>query len=799
MKRNFNRIASAVLVLVLCFSLLPALTLQADAATVNYVYKGKYIYNWGTRGTTATFLSPNAEAFYRDNNTSYDALAALSGSTNTNSVPSSALYSALKNLMAKNHTHITSYNETKDLYQYTDCQGSGLSSKKISSFYSGIAIGPSWDGGWNREHTWPNSKGLGGSDENDIMMLRPTSTSENSGRGNTAYGESSGYYNPNKESGGKYNLHGDVARIMLYTYVRWGSTSRMWGTNGVMESKEVLLKWMAEDPVDTWELGRNDSVEAITGTRNVFVDYPELAFVMFGEDVPTTMQTPSGEAANTTTYTITAASSNTAQGTVTVAGSTITAMPAAGYCVSGYTVVSGSATVTQNGNVFTVRASSDCTVRINFEKQVTVTVRYLENGKQVSSKSVAKGDSITLPQPSSQAPQGYTFRGWVTSAVSQTSKQPTFYAAGSKLTITANTDLYALYSFLGETNGEPSYTWTLVSNASELTAGSKLVIACPSKGVVAGSLSSTYLTSVEANFSTDSKTIPTLPANALVLTLGGSQNAWTLSGSNGLMGASAVKKVVFGSGTTTWTISISNGNATIQNSLSSNGRFLYNYSSPRFTTYTSNTSATMLLPQLFMLKADSGTTYYTTGNSVGGGGTGSDTACKHSHTTNVTAKQPDCTNPGYTAGVYCNDCATYISGHAPLKEKGHSYQVSTSSGFTVYTCSVCKDSYMVSSGNNDATTPTNPTVEPVDPTQPTDAPQEPTTAPTNPADDPTEPTTDATQPTQPAGTDPAPTTGDPSGSTDNAPNNTVLIIAIVAGVLVIAVVTTIVVIRKKKH
>ena len=37
-----------------------------------------------------------------------------------------------------------------------------------------------------------------------------------------------------------------------------------------------LLRWIEEDPVDTWELGRNDSVEAITGTRNVFVDYPEL-------------------------------------------------------------------------------------------------------------------------------------------------------------------------------------------------------------------------------------------------------------------------------------------------------------------------------------------------------------------------------------------------------------------------------------------------------------------------------------------------------------------------------------------
>jgi hypothetical protein len=65
-----------------------------------------------------------------------------------------------------------------------------------------------------------------------------------------------------------------------------------------MESVEVLLAWMEADPVDTWELGRNDSVQSITGTRNVFVDYPELAFLLFGEEIPADMQTPSGGAGN---------------------------------------------------------------------------------------------------------------------------------------------------------------------------------------------------------------------------------------------------------------------------------------------------------------------------------------------------------------------------------------------------------------------------------------------------------------------------------------------------------------------
>ena len=287
-----KRIIALFVALVMCISCLPLASITASAADVSYTYDGKYIYNWGERGEVATFMSPNALEFYTGSR-SYDTLSSYSGGSGKSDAPNSALYKNLASVMKNAHSYITSYNATKDLYRYTDCENGG---GKISSFYSGKAIGPSWDGGWNREHTWPNSKGLGGSDENDIMMLRPTSVTENSSRGNTAYGQSSGYYNPNSESGGKYDLRGDVARIFLYVYVRWGNTGKAWGLSGVMESVDVLLKWMEEDPVDTWELGRNDSVQSITGTRNVFVDYPELAFLLFGEEIPEGMSTPSGNA-----------------------------------------------------------------------------------------------------------------------------------------------------------------------------------------------------------------------------------------------------------------------------------------------------------------------------------------------------------------------------------------------------------------------------------------------------------------------------------------------------------------------
>ena len=274
------------------------------ASDVNYVKSGSYVANWGARDEDCVFLSEYAEDFY-SSAYSYEELSKKKGSTSVSSVPNSALYSSLQTLMKSKHKNETSYNATRDKFKYTDCVNSNYSN--ISSFYSGKSLNGAWDGStWNREHTWPNSKGdAAGNGENDIMMLRPASVSENSSRGNKAYGESSGYYDPNGEG---QSVRGDCARIVLYQYVRWNCTNTynaetnkynktdIFGVDGVIQSVSVLLEWMEEDPVDTWEMGRNDAVQSITGTRNVFVDYPEYAWLLFGQEIPDDMVTPSGMA-----------------------------------------------------------------------------------------------------------------------------------------------------------------------------------------------------------------------------------------------------------------------------------------------------------------------------------------------------------------------------------------------------------------------------------------------------------------------------------------------------------------------
>ena len=472
MSLTAKRWIASILCLILCIGTLPGI---ANAADVEYVVKEDYILNWGIRDQTATFLSPNAESFYEDNHVTYEDLAALSGSSDIAEVPESELYLALQELMMSNHTHQTKYDETRNLYRYTDCQNGDDSS--ISSFYSGVPIGPGWDSGatWNREHTWPNSKGLDGSDENDIMMLRPTAKSENGSRGNKAYGESTGYYHPNMESAGKHDLRGDVSRIMLYTYVRWDNTDQMWGSDGVVESKEVLLRWMREDPVDTWELGRNDSVESITGTRNVFVDYPELAFVMFGETIPANMVTPSGKANSAANFTIVTIVNDPSLGQITVDGRVITAEPAQGCRVAGYTVTSGEAIVTHKDNTFTVHPLSDCTVRIDFETIQLVTVSFLENGTAVGSQTVNIGDSVTLPPYSGTVPEGFSFLGWVVGEVSETSEIPTkIYPTGSSIQAEEGMIIHALYSRRDENATGTSNVFEPFSG--ELTSGNYLIV-----------------------------------------------------------------------------------------------------------------------------------------------------------------------------------------------------------------------------------------------------------------------------------------------------------------------------------
>jgi len=227
---------------------------------------------------------------------------------------------------------------------------------------------------------------------------------------------------------------------------------------------------MIADPVDTWEMGRNDSVESINGARNVFVDYPELAFELFEQEIPEDMVTPSAG----TSCNVTAVSANTAWGSVKVAGNVIKVNPADGYEYAGYRVTSGTANVTVQGNALIVNASSDCTITVDFKARSNKTVTFIANGEQVSTKNAYAGDAIVLPDGALATLEGYTFAGWVTEEITaEITSAPAFYPAGAEYVVNADTYLYALFTRLGE-GASSSGTYELYSGA--LVEGDYLIV-----------------------------------------------------------------------------------------------------------------------------------------------------------------------------------------------------------------------------------------------------------------------------------------------------------------------------------
>lgn len=238
-------------------------------------------------------------------------------------------------------------------------------------------------------------------------------------------------------------------------------------------------------------------------------------------------------------------------------------------------------------------ATKEATYQITVTDPVTYTVTWIVEGEETKVVYV-EGKPLALPE---QIPEDCSdsrvFVGWTASnAVSEKPEDLFTTASGN---VNADATYYAVFATI--TSGSENAAWQRVDDANSLQAGDVLVIACESKGATAGDIENAIMSSVETSFNNGK--ITAMGDGTVELTLGGTKDEWTLTSSNGALGATAVKKLAWDNGTTTWEISISGGDATIQNTKSDYGRILYNATSPRFTTYTSNPSASMLLPQLY--------------------------------------------------------------------------------------------------------------------------------------------------------------------------------------------------------
>ena len=157
-------------------------------------------------------------------------------------------------------------------------------------------------GQWNREHTYPNSLGTPDLDQTgidgppyaDAHNLRPCDPQRNSSRSNKLFISGSG--NSGAVGSGWYpgdEWKGDVARMMMYMYLRYGSRTLpsnvgIGNSSGTPDDMiDLFLQWNADDPVSTIEAARNDyhgntSNTYAQGNRNPFIDNPRLATRIWG-------------------------------------------------------------------------------------------------------------------------------------------------------------------------------------------------------------------------------------------------------------------------------------------------------------------------------------------------------------------------------------------------------------------------------------------------------------------------------------------------------------------------------------
>lgn len=234
---------------------------------------------------------------HEDKNVSYT--GSYYDKTNLN-VSGNELKNNLRSLITSTHKHKTTYEELKTFTPKSDASLTNPS--KVVLIYSRKEVQGTWsDGGkiWNREHVWPQSTGGFGTSGAgaDLHHLRPEDPSVNSSRGNLPFNyvtngsvvnlsTTNGGGSSNCYRGGGYFepqdcAKGDVARILLYLITRYADLDSK-SITVVAKSYDLLLEWNELDPVDEWEMQRNDVTEGYQGNRNPFIDHPELAREIWG-------------------------------------------------------------------------------------------------------------------------------------------------------------------------------------------------------------------------------------------------------------------------------------------------------------------------------------------------------------------------------------------------------------------------------------------------------------------------------------------------------------------------------------
>tara|TARA_A100001011_G_scaffold397689_1_gene499535 strand:+ start:19015 stop:20145 length:1131 start_codon:yes stop_codon:yes gene_type:complete len=163
---------------------------------------------------------------------------------------------------------------------------------------------------WNREHIWPKSHGFPDEDDNaysDVHNLKPCDRSVNSSRGTkdfdfggNQHSEASDCLTDSDSWEPPDYVKGDIARILFYMVVRYDpgvdhenntfdlelvDYTTPNNTEPILGKLSSLLDWHLSDPVDDFEINRNEIIFGFQENRNPFIDHPNLVNYLWGDNV----------------------------------------------------------------------------------------------------------------------------------------------------------------------------------------------------------------------------------------------------------------------------------------------------------------------------------------------------------------------------------------------------------------------------------------------------------------------------------------------------------------------------------
>lgn len=297
-----------------------------------------------------------------------------------------------------------------------------------------------------------------------------------------------------------------------------------------------------------------------------------------------------GETFNSTGLVVTAAYSNCSDKTVTPTSVTPPDLTAAG---------NKTVTVSYTENNVTKTA----TYQISVTEPVKYNVTWSVNGVPGTPVQYTEGEALILPTTPSDCSETQVFVGWT--ANSSISGEPEDLFTTASGNVNANATYYAVFATKSSTTGGSSTP----TKATSIAAGDKVVFVCEGASKELTEFSST---STVYGIGT---AYETTPAGTMVFDVEDGNSTGTFAFKNGnnyvkWSSGNSLSTATTKSDNTSWTVSISNGNATIANAKDATRVIWWNASNPRFACYTDKSAGTDYYAiQLYKVTASSTTTY----------------------------------------------------------------------------------------------------------------------------------------------------------------------------------------------